>query len=214
MIQNGLNAFSNGLPEEERKHVLSLAEISMNKLLDRGKVDSKDFLARVDLLASLGQKVLISNHNRYFGLNQTILRWTSKKVAFNLGVYNLEQILDEKSKENEEFGPLQSIGLLTGTRTKLFVYPASELDQGTGKPGHLITSEKVKMSELMALIFQFLKKSKILEDLKEFDPQVTSIWSRKVLKMIQEGDSNWEKMVPKIVTKVVKEKKLFGILEK
>jgi hypothetical protein len=32
--------------------------------------------------------------------------------------------------------------------------------------------------------------------------------------MIQEGDSNWEKLVPKVVAKVVKEKKLFGILEK
>ncbi len=214
MIQTGLNAFLKDLPKEEHSNVLSLAEISMNKLLDRGKVDSNDFLARVDLLACLGQKVLISNHNRYFGLNQTLLRWTNKKVAFNLGIYNLEQILDEKSKENEEFGPLQSIGLLTGKRTKLYVYPAAEGDQGSSKSPHLISSEKVKMSENMDLILQFLKKRNILEDILDFNPQVTSIWSRKILKMIQEGDSNWEKMVPKVVAKVVKEKKLFGILEK
>ncbi len=214
MIDSGLKAFLKDLPKEEHSQVLSLAEISMNKLLDRGKVDSKDFLARVDLLSSLGQKVLISNHNRFFGLNQTILRWTSKNVAFNIGVYNLEKILDENSKENEEFGPLQSIGLLTGKRTKIYVYPATEGDQGGGKASHLITSDKVKMSENMVLIFKFMKNQNILEDIKDFNVDVTSIWSRKVLKLIQEGDKKWESMVPTIVAKVVKEKKLFGILKK
>jgi hypothetical protein len=214
MIQTGLKAFLKEIPKEEHSQVLSLAEISMNKLLDRGKVDSEDFLARVDLLASLGQKVLISNHNRYFGLNQSLLKWTKKNIAFNLGVYNLEQILDENGKENEELGPLESIGRLTGKRTKLYVYPASEWDQGSGKSEHLITSQNIKISDDMQLIYQFLKNKNLMEDILDFDVKVTSIWSRKVLKMIQEGDKNWEKMVPKEVIKLVKEKKLFGSLEK
>ena len=66
----------------------------------------------------------------------------------------------------------------------------------------------------MKLIFQFLKNTHLMEDIKDFNVKVTSIWSRKVLKMIQEGDKNWEKMVPKVVARVVKEKKLFGKLEK
>ncbi len=208
MLKSGLKAFEKDLGSDD--DVLLLPEISMSKLLERGGVDNEDFLARVDLLAELGQKVLISNHENFHSLNQYLVEKTSGKIGFIMGVYNLEHILNQEGKENDELGVLGSIGQLLGRRTKLYVYPATELDQGPAQANQLVTSDHIKLDENMKILLQFLQKNNHLEDIRDFDINVTAIWSRKVLKMIQEGDLEFEKMVPDVVSKIVKEKKLFG----
>jgi hypothetical protein len=134
-------------------------------------------------------------------------------VAFILGIFNLQQILDENSKENEEFGPMESLGRLIGKKTKLFVYPATEWEERGKVSDKLLSSNDIKISKTMKYLFQFLKKTNILRDITTFDINVTNIWSRKVLNMIQSGDKNWEKMVPETVSRVVKEKRLFGYVK-
>ncbi|NNL59771.1 MAG: TonB-dependent receptor, partial [Flavobacteriaceae bacterium] len=44
----------------------------------------------------------------------------------------------------------------------------------------------------------------------EFDPKSLTIFSRTVLKMINEGNPGWEAMLPKGVSKLIKEQSLFG----
>ena len=61
MIENGFKQLKKIIPREKHKSVLVLPEISMAKLLERGKVDNQDFLTRVDLLCALGHKVFVTN---------------------------------------------------------------------------------------------------------------------------------------------------------
>ena len=54
------------------------------------------------------------------------------------------------------------------------------------------------------------EENKLIEDITDYDPAVISIWSRRVLTMIQDGSAGWENFVPESVAKTVKAKCLFG----
>ena len=62
----------------------------------------------------------------------------------------------------------------------------------------------------MTFLLMYLKENHLIEDILDYNPEVISIWSRRVLKMIQEGADGWEKYVPVSVAKTVKKKCLFG----
>lgn len=207
MMQTGLDKFEEDLQEDEKKNILLLPEISMNKLVEReGNVDNEDFLARVDLLVALGRKVMISNFERYDSLGQYVANQCRKRVAFVLGVYNLQEILDPHKYESYSGGLLGGVGQLFGHQTKLYVYPAID-DQ---HPDELITIETMKIDQKLTFLMMYLLENDLLENISEFDRSVTHIWSRKVLKMIREGVEGWEKMVPPSVAQTVKKKCLFG----
>jgi hypothetical protein len=165
----------------------------------------------VELLASLGKGVLITNHDGYHDLSAYLSDYTQKKVALVLGVYNLEEILDENKYSKHPTGLLGALGSLIGQNTRLFVYPASEEDQGKGERSSVKTSTNISIKENIKPLVQFLKKNNLIKDIKDFDKDATGIWSRTVLRMIQNGEEGWEKMVPEIVAKTVKEKSLFGL---
>ena len=49
-----------------------------------------------------------------------------------------------------------------------------------------------------------------LADIFGFDKALLDIYSQRVLEMIKNNEEGWEKMIPKKVTKLIKEKNLFG----
>lgn len=205
MLESGLRNFKNTLPNGERDNVIVIPEISMSLLLDRGEVDSEDFLARVDLLGTLGQKVLISNSDTYSDLSQYISKYSKKSVGFVLASYNLEEILNPQKYVDTKLGMLSGLGLLLEPKTKLFIYPACEDDSN-----ELKTIETISMPAELTFLLMYLIEAGFVVDIKDYNPEVVHIWSRKVLKMIQDGTPGWEKMVPKTVAKTVKNKCLFG----
>ncbi len=206
MLNTGLANFKEDLPSEERKNILVLPEISMSKLIERGEVDNDDFLARVDLLGSLGHRVLITGFDSYHSLNQYLSRYSKKSVAFAMGIYNLEEILNLDNYEEAPEGLLGAVGSLLGHNTRLYVYPAGDESQ----PDKLKTVECIKLDDSLAFLLMYLIENDFVKDMKGFDPSYSSIWSRTVLRMIQNGEKGWDKMVPPTVAKTVKKKKLFG----
>ena len=211
MLETGLKNFSQELPDFEKNSIVVLPEISMTKFLERGSFNNEDFLARVELLASLDQGVLITNHESFHHLSSYLSGYTKKKIAIVLGVYNLEDILDPNKYAKNQTGLLGALGSLMGQNTRLYVYPASEEDQGKGEMESLKTSSNIAIKESIKPIMQFFKKNNLIKDIKDFKKGVTGIWSRTVLRKIQNGEEGWEKDVPEIVAKTVKEKSLFGI---
>jgi len=205
MLEKGLKKFKLSLSQDEKENILVLPEISMSQLLDRGQVDNEDFLARVDLLGALGQKVLISNSDSYSDLNQFISKYGKKKIGFVVASYTLEEILNPQKYVDTKFGIMGSLGTLFEPNTKLYVYPGT--DDNTLEPK---TIESINLSDELIFLMVYLKDNNFIEDIEDFNPEVISIWSRKVLKMIQDGTPGWESMVPKSVAKTVKTKCLFG----
>lgn len=205
MLECGLRKFKASLSAEEQNNIIVIPEISMSLLLDRGKVDNEDFLARVDLLSALGQRVLISNSDSYSDLNMFFTKYAKKNIAFVMASYNLEEILNQSKYEGTRFGLVGSLGTLLEPRTKIYVYPACD-----DETREIKTIESMAVADDLTFLLMYLKDNHLIEDITDFDPSVVSIWSRKVLKMIQDGTEGWEKFVPSSVAKTVKKKCLFG----
>jgi len=205
MLESGLRKFKNSLVPEEKENIIVIPEISMSLLLDRGKVDNEDFLARVDLLAALGQKVLISNSESYSDLNMFFTKYAKKNIAFVMATYNLEEILNTSKYQGSRFGIVGSIGTLLEPRTKLYIYPACDDDTNEIK-----TIETMNLAPELTFLLLYLKENAYIENITDYNPEVVQIWSRKILKMIQDGAEGWENFVPSSVAKTVKKKCLFG----
>ncbi|MGZ3789916.1 MAG: TonB-dependent receptor [Bacteriovorax sp.] len=205
MLECGLRKFKDSLEASEKENIIVIPEISMSLLLDRGKVDNEDFLARVDLLAALGQRVLISNSESYSDLNMFFTKYAKKNIAFVMASYNLEEILNKSKYEGTRFGLIGSLGTLFEPRTKLYIYPACD-----DETNEIKTIESMNIADDLAFLLLYLSENRFIENIDDFDPEVVSIWSRKVLKMIQDGAEGWEKFVPMSVAKTVKNKCLFG----
>ncbi|MBI2522524.1 MAG: TonB-dependent receptor [Bdellovibrio sp.] len=205
MIEKGLAAFKRDLPDSEQKHILCLCEISMHELLKRGAVDDSDFLARVDLLAALGQKVLISNHETLWSLNNYLEPMCKKKVAYILSVYSVEAFLDVDKHLGHPQGPLAAIGQTLGQKGRIYVYPIED-----EKTGQLITVKNCRVSEKVRGLLSYLLEMGAFVDIENYNKDYLKIWSRTVLKMIENGEPGLETMLPPVVIKIMKEKKLFG----
>ena len=183
-----------------------LPEISMNKLRERGgEVDNEDFLARVDLLKEINYSVLISNYRNYSELSQFLAQNSKMNIGFVFGYYNLIEIFDESRYDEHPAGILGGVGELIGQRGRFYCYPGhDEKTQST-----LSLKDAPVAKEVRPLIDYLIARNR-LSDITEYNQNVFHIWSRTVLKMIQNGESGWEEMVPKGLAKLVKEKCLFG----
>lgn len=205
MLECGLRKFKASLDPSERENIIVIPEISMSQLLDRGEVDNEDFLARVDLLSALGQRVLISNSESYSDLNIFFTKYAKKNIAFVMASYNFEEILNLSNYEQKRFGLIGSLGTLFEPRTKLYIYPACD-----DETQEIKTIESLNVADNLSFLLLYLKENGHIENITDYNPDVISIWSRKVLKMIQDGTEGWEKFVPLSVAKTVKNKCLFG----
>lgn len=193
--------------DDDKAELLVLAEMSMNQLLERGEVKSQDFLARVDLLAGLNQSVLISNYENFYELNLFLAQANKNHhISFVTGVYNLLEIFDTETYQENPGQILEELGKLFGKRTDLLVYPSADDDD----PKKLLTSREIQINETFEFLIKYLKANDFISDSRYHDPSISWIWSRTVLDMIQNQKKDWEKMVPQAVAKMVKEKKLFG----
>ncbi|GAB4413981.1 MAG: hypothetical protein OHK0056_20390 [Bacteriovoracaceae bacterium] len=205
MLKKGADAFKQDLKCKDEELIV-LPEISMNKLRERGgDVDSEDFLARVDLLKEINYPVLISNYQNYSDLSQFLSSNTKMYIGFVFGYYNLIEIFDEGRYANHASGLLGGIGELMGQRGKFYCYPGHDDE----KKSILMLKDAPVTKEVRPLI-DFLISRNLLSDLKNYNKDVFHIWSRTVLKMIQNGETGWEEMVPPGIAKLVKERCLFG----
>ena len=78
------------------------------------------------------------------------------------------------------------------------------------KDGSLTTSENLKVHPRMKELYKFFKYNGKVVDITDYDTSNLSVFSRTVLKMIANGDTGWETMLPEGVAKLIKEKSLFG----
>jgi hypothetical protein len=205
MLECGLRKFKDSLVASEKDNIIVIPEISMSLLLDRGQVDSEDFLARVDLLSAQGLKVLISNSETHSDLNMFFTKYAKKNIAFVMATYNLEEILTLSKYGSSKFGLVGSLGTLLEPHTKLYIYPACD-----DETHEIKTIESMNIAPDLTYLLRYLVENHYIENITDYNPDVVGIWSRKILKMIQDGTEGWEKFVPSSVAKTVKTKCLFG----
>ena len=183
-------------------------EITLSNLRAEGEIDEQDFMDRAKLLCSLGQTVLISNFQEYYKLVEYFSQYTKNRMGLAMGVNNLVDIFDEKYYRHLSGGILEAFGKLFFKDLRVYLYPM------VGEDGHVINSENLKVHPRMKELYKFFKYNGKVVDITDYDPKILTVFSRRVLKMITGGEDGWEEMLPHGVSKLIKEKHLFGYRSK
>jgi hypothetical protein len=159
---------------------------------------------RAELLCSLGQTVMISNFQEYYKVVEYFAKYTKARMGLAMGVNNLVDIFDEKYYRHLSGGILEAFGKLFYRDMKVYLYPM--IDEN----GIIINSETLKVHPRMKELYKFFKYNGKVVDITNFNPKNLEVFSREVLKMINENRSGWETMLPTGVAQIIKEQELFG----
>lgn len=204
ILKTGCENFSKDI-DAENDEVINLAEITINHLKEDGAIAAEDFLARVDLLSSIGQKVLISNMPQFFNLTNYLTNFKPKNIALVFGVYNFMQIFDDEYTQLKG-GILEALGNLFRPNVKVYLYPYKESEQDDT----LIDLHSATVPKHLESLLEHIKLSGQVKNLTGYNEELLHIYSRKVLEMIRRSEPGWEKLVPKEISKTINDKCLFG----
>jgi hypothetical protein len=205
MIDKSIEIISHqeGYKEEEN---LTVFEITLSNLrTPNGDINELDFIHRATLLCSLGQTVMITNFKEYYRLAEYFSNYTKEKIVLTMGVNNLVEIFDEKYYEHLNGGILEAFGKLFYKNLKVFLYPIKDT-----KNGKIINSNNLQVDPSMKNLYKFFKYNNKIIDIFSFNEDLLEIYSEKVLSMIGNQEKGWEDLIPDAVTKLIKEKELFG----
>ena len=191
-----------GTKEED---LVVLMEMTLENLLSEGQLDHADFLARVDILGSLGRTVLISKFGEYYRLAGYLSRYTNKMVALVMGVPSLQVIFDEKYYLNLEGGILEALGRMFKSGLRLFVYPVED-----DKTGDLLTAAHFDVAPNLHHLYQYLIENGFIQEITNFNRDYLKIFPPDVLAKMRAGDPTWEGMVPPEVSRIIKSRQFFG----
>jgi hypothetical protein len=78
------------------------------------------------------------------------------------------------------------------------------------KTGQLTTSENLKVHPRMKELYKFFKYNGKVVDIENFDPTISGIFSREVLRMIHDGEEGWEDLLPEGIAEMIKSREQFG----
>ena len=187
--------------------VNTIFEITLSNLRSEGEINERDFLDRAELLCSLGQNVMLTNFKEYYRLVEYFSEFTRERMALAMGVYNLIQIFDEKYYRHLSGGILEAFGKLFYRDLKVYMYPWKD------EHGTLLNSENLKVHPRMKGMYKFFKNNGRLKDIKNYNPDILDVFSRKVLEKIRCAEEGWEDMLPEGIAEMIKEKRLFGYKE-
>ena len=204
MLERGLENFKKN-PKVKEDNIQLLFEITLSNLKAEGEVDERDFLDRVDILCSLGYTVMISNYRKYYKLIEYLSQFTTARMGLILGVDHLIEMFEEQYYRNLNGGILEAFGIIFTRDIKFYLYPYKPNDKT-----ELLNSKNIPIHPRVKNLYEYLYENGRIEDLK-FNSEVLSIFSRDVLTKIRNCDEgSWEYQVPDGVSKIIKEKCLFG----
>lgn len=203
MIKTGVANFAKDFGKKV-EDVVTISEITISTLkADDGDITKEDFLARVDLMCAMGQKVLITNYPQYYKLANYFAKFNVPHLGLVLGIYNFQQIFTEEYA-NVEGGILAALGQLFRDNVKVYIYPYKS------EKGAIETLANLKVPAQFDHLFAHIKAMKQIDDVGNYNKDILHIYSSKVLQMVVNNEPGWEAMVPPQVAKNINDKCLFG----
>ena len=188
----------------EKKNTFVIFEITLSNLRSEGEIDERDFMDRAELLCSLGYTVMISNFQEYYKVVEYFSSYTKARMGLAMGVNNLVDIFDEKYYRHMSGGILEAFGKLFYRDLKVYLYPM--IDEN----GATIDSQNLKVHPRMKELYKFFAYNGKVVDIVDFDKNHLKIFSRELLKMIANGQTGWESMLPDGTAELIKKHQLFG----
>ncbi len=204
MIQRGFEQFRKE-PEVDANKSFLLSEITLDNLKADGGIDDQDFLDRADVLCELGQTVVVSNSSDHDQFIKYLGNYKVPKIGVVIGVREFLELITNKFYQHINGELLSVFGRIFKHHVRFYIYPA--MQEGRAE---LMTANDLPVPEDVKFLYKHLLDNKQISDITQFNEDTLHIYSPKVLKMIGENKAGWEKLVPRKVAAVVKEKSLFG----
>ncbi len=111
-------------PDMRGREPVVLMEMTIRNLAALGEqVVHADFLARVDLLRTLGRTVMVTNYSRFHNVTTYLRRYTAERIGLVVGVPTLARLLEGRHYEDLPGGLLEALGRLLAGPVKIYVYP-------------------------------------------------------------------------------------------
>lgn len=191
--------------EVQDSEVLVLSEMTLHNLRDAGDIDMCDFLHRAEILCALGKNVMISNLGEHHKLAAYLFRYTQKPMGVVMGLPTLREVFDEKYYSDLAGGILESFGRLFNYDLRLYVCPCLGEDTKS-----LVTVENFQPTPHLKHLYAYLHSNGFIKGLQGIRPELLSIFSHEILAKIRAGQNDWEDSVPPVVSRIIREKHLFG----
>ena len=207
MFENGLKMFlkdRGGQPED----TVVIFEITTFNLRATGKIDERDFLDRVDVLAKLGYTVMISNFSEYYRLVDYFSTYNINYLGVAMGVNNLLMVFDEEYYDHLSGGILEAFGKFFKKDMRVYLYPYKDPETH-----EVLTSKNLKVSENLKELYKYFIANRRIVDIEDHNPAFSEIYSREILAKIANHESGWETQLPEGVAEMIKERGLFGYKE-
>lgn len=204
MIRSSWEQF-NKEEEVDPEKSFMLTEITLNNLCSDGVLDERDFLDRAEILCAMGYTVAISNCEEHQKLVDYLADYKVNKIGMVKGAKEILKLINNKFKENKDGRLLAAFGEMFRSNVIMYVYPI--LQEGEAD---VMCCNNLPIADGVKFLFQHLLDNNQIIDLKNYDKDQMHIFSKRVLKMINADEGDWEKMVPEKVAKAIKEKYLFG----
>lgn len=188
----------------EQDNTLFFCELTLNDISNKGIIDEKDFLERVNMLNLMGQNVMVSDFREFHKLTDYFSQFNMKQLRIIIGVPNLETVLNKESYKDLEGGILAALSMLFHKNTKMYIYPTKRNDSE-----NLITSKDAFLEADVQNLYNYLIKNRLIIDINPILAEDLSIRSAQVLQKIKAGDESWKNYIPKPVADHIIEKGLF-----
>lgn len=208
MIKKSYVQFKNE-PEVDEEKTFLLTEITLENLRQNGGLSDKDFLDRTEVLCESGHTIVISDCEEYQKLIQYLGEYKVKNLGLVIGLNQLNNLIRNLYEKNFKGRLLAAFGDIFLNNVRLYVYPVISV-----RDGKLKHCADLPIPDKIQFLFKHLVNNQEIKDVENYDKNNLSIYSKDVLKMIKDGKSGWEKMVPGAVGKLIKEKALFGFKKK
>jgi hypothetical protein len=204
LLQSALKQFEQE-PEVQGQERVVLAEMTLRDLTSEQTVSHADFLARADLLRSLGIDVLISRFEAYHQLVEYLARYTDRWIGLAVGLPALRQILDERYYADLQGGVLESAGRLFQRNVRMYVYPARD-----AKSDAFLSVRGAPFPAPWQHLIELLLEMRRVVPIDQYDQSLPSINTGQVRNLIANQDSAWQELVPAEVRETIQSEKLFG----
>ncbi len=189
-----------------QSEVISLFELPAQSLVkdDEGNIIEEDFIQRVQIARANGTDLLFSNYSQYFRLSGFIRRYTREPLAFAMGIEQLRDLLDPAAHAGLEGGMLEALGRLLQASVQLYVYPAVSAD------GQLVNANNFRTAPEVQSLYKYLLDNHHIVALENADPKFMTIHTDQVLELLEQGNPDWQRMVPPEIARLITENHYFG----
>ena len=99
--------------------------------------------------------------------------------------------------------PNYPFGKLFKHNIEIYLYPLIKGEK-------LVDSSNLQVEDNMKNLYKYFKDNQKIRDIEDFNKSLLNIYSWEVLEEIKNNSPGWEQKLPEAISKLIKEKKLFG----